>query len=160
MNSAGTMVWIHCWKCKVMIVIMIMIAIIRPIWCDNVMMIKNLEILHLLRLNPEVKKILTREPKNVCLLHCRNWPTAFLAQLLIYTTGYIYVCVLISIFVFCYGREKCHIHIVWYVAQSRELVITTSKISASRLKRCRGHEVLYTIILLGWTLWQYCRTIS
>ena len=48
MNSAGSMVWIHWWKCKVMIVIMIMIAIIRPISCDNVMMIKHLEILHYL----------------------------------------------------------------------------------------------------------------
>ena len=48
-NSAGS---IHCWKCKVLIVIMmiiaIMIAIIRPISCDNVMMIKHLEILHYL----------------------------------------------------------------------------------------------------------------
>ena len=35
-NSAGSMVWIHCWKCKVMIVIMIiiaiMIAIIKSCW--------------------------------------------------------------------------------------------------------------------------------
>ena len=46
------------------------------------------------------------------------------------------VSVFISIFVFSYGTEKYHIDIVWYVAQSCELVITTSKISASRLKRC------------------------
>ena len=64
------------------------------------------------------------------------------------------VSVFISIFVFSYGTEKYHIDIVWYVAQSCELVITTSKISASQLKRCHVHEELYTMILFGWTLLQ------
>ena len=100
-NSAGSMVWIHCWKCKVMIVIMIiiaiMIAMIRPISCDKSHDDKTFRNSTLLRLNPEVKQILTHELKNVCLLHCRNGPTAFLAQLLIYTTGYIYICVCVCV---------------------------------------------------------------
>ena len=149
-NSAGSMVWIHCWKCKVMIVIMIMIAIIitiiRPISCD-VMMIKHLEILHYL---------------SASLLKWTDCISCSAADIYHWIYIYIYICVcvcvsvsvFISIFIFCYGTEKCHIHIVWYVAQSCELVITTSKISASRLKRCHGHEELYTMILFGWTLWQ------
>ena len=96
------------------------------------------------------------------LLHWRDGPTTFLAQLLMFTIGYIYIyiCVLISIFVFCYGTEKCHIHIVWYVTQSCELVITTSHMCTSRLQRCHGHGELSTTIILGWTLCRYLDTFS
>ena len=53
----------------------------------------------------------------------------------------------ISIFVFSYGTKKYHIDIVWYVAQSCELVITTSKIV-----RLDWKDVMYT---KNYTPWYY-----
>ena len=118
MNSAGSMVLIHGWRCMVMIVIMIMIAIIRPISCDNVMMIKHLEILHYLGQTRRLNKFLLMNWRMyVCLtvemdrlhflLSCWYIPLDIYIYII-----YICVCVLISIFAFCYGTEKCHIHIV------------------------------------------------
>ena len=98
----------------IMIIIAIMIAIIRLISCDNVMMIKHLEILYY----PEVKQILTHELKNVS-ASLSKWTDCISCSAAdIYHWIYLYMCVcvsvsvFISIFVFCYGTEKCHFHIV------------------------------------------------